>query len=103
MRWIALVLVLVGCGVTGPEVPTIELSLAESAIGVTFYADPQPADSVFYRMEYLYQGEWNAIVGTGHGFTYHALVWTADVNVTALFIAWTPDVAPDSIWFKHES
>ena len=103
MKRLLLCLTLLGCGITEPDLPELKLWQAETEIGVTFYAEASPADSIFFRMDYLYRDEWKSVDGSGHNLVYHALVWTAEVNVSAVFVAWTPNVPPDSIWFKHAS
>jgi len=102
MKWFAFLL-LAGCSIVGPSnTTTIDVSMAESSVGVTFYAESQPRDTVFYSMEWLLNDEWHKLNGTEpDGLAVTGLAFVGDVSVFALFKAWGRDAQPDSLWFRR--
>ena len=104
MKRLLLVLCLTGCGILTPEDrPTVDVWWTPSEIGVTFYAVSQPKDTVFWTMEWLYQGYWSTQHGMdANGEAIAGLAWTAPINVIAKFKAWGPEARADSVWYGHE-
>jgi hypothetical protein len=106
MRWLALCLVLVGCGIMGPDDETrIEMSWEQTDIGVTFYAKSQPPDTVFWEMRWFYDWRWFERCGfDADGDAQHALIWTAaPAELVVSFEAWGPRVKPKTIWYGHKA
>ena len=102
MRYLALFLLVVGCGVLEPEYPKIDMSYYVSDAGVTFYGFATPPDTVWSVMEWWYQGERaEASLVTPDGKAIQALAYVGGQpdHVTILFRAWSRETRPDSLWY----